>query len=438
MKFPAYPRYRDSGVEWLGNVPEHWSVVSTKRLFKEVIEKNVADEELLSVTQDQGVVYRRNLEIKVWNPEGETSAYKLIRTGDFVISLRSFQGGIEYSNIRGLVSPAYVVMKPIKEFQHNYMRWFLKCDRVITALNLVTTGIRQGKNISYEDFALLFAPIPPADEQSAIANFLDRETTKIGVLISKQERLIALLQEKRQALISHAVTKGLNPNVPMKNSGTAWLGEIPAHWEAKRLKYLTSQVTVGIVVTPSKYYVESGVPCLRSLNVREGEITDRNLVYISQESNVELSKSMIFTGDLVSVRTGQPGTTAVVDGRFNEANCIDLIVIRKSRQFISKYMEYFLNSSLAKRQYDSGSGGAIQQHFNIETAKNLFALSVPLSEQASIVRHLDHATSVIDDLISKAQQAIQLLAEHRTALISAAVTGKINVRQYRNGNLSNH
>ena len=169
--------------------------------------------------------------------------------------------------------------------------------------------------------------LPPADEQQAISTFLNHETAKINALITEQQRLIALLTEKRQAVISHAVTRGLNPDAPMKNSGIEWLGEVPEHWAVERLKHISSEITVGIVVEPSKYYVDDGIPALRSLNVRPCSIELENLVFISPEANKILAKSRLFAGDLVSVRSGQPGTTAIVPKEIDGCNCIDLIII---------------------------------------------------------------------------------------------------------------
>ena len=179
--------------------------------------------------------------------------------------------------------------------------------------------------------------VPPLPEQHAIADYLDRETSKIDALVTEKERLLSLLAEKRRTLITQAVTRGLNRDIPMRDSGVEWLGEIPGHWELKRLKFISPEITVGIVVTPAKYYEDSGVPCLRSLNVKETGLTNTDLVYISPESNELLSKSKVFTGDLVAVRSGQPGTTAIVDERFDGANCIDLIVIRRASSFDSLF-----------------------------------------------------------------------------------------------------
>jgi len=207
-----------------------------------------------------------------------------------------------------------------------------------------------------------------------------------------------------------------------------WLGEVPAHWEINRLKSISPQITVGIVVEPSKYYVGSGVPALRSLNVAPGRVIEDNFVFISAESNDLLSKSRLRAGDLVSVRSGQTGTTAVVPENLNGCNCIDLIIIRKPRDDSEQFLCWFLGSDAAIQQFSSGSGGAIQQHFNIGTAMNLQIARPPRKEQDAIVKFLEIESDKIESLHRASEHSINLLQERRSALIAAAVTGQIDVR----------
>ncbi|MDE2718919.1 MAG: restriction endonuclease subunit S, partial [Chloroflexota bacterium] len=258
-------------------------------------------------------------------------------------------------------------------------------------------------------------------------DYLNYETTRLDDLIAEKERLLSLLAEKRRALITRAVTRGLATRPFLRESGVSWLEEIPVHWETRRLKFLSPEITVGIVVTPAKYYEATGVPCLRSLNVQEHSLSDADLVFISEESNLLHSKSIIRVGDLVAVRSGQPGTTAVVDQRFDGANCIDLILIRKSHFIDSDFLAHFLNSDPAKMQFLSGSGGAIQQHFNIETAAGLVVPLPPLQEQRDIVAAVSKATSKVDALSTATRGTIALLREKRSAVIAGTVTGRVNV-----------
>jgi type I restriction enzyme S subunit len=283
-------------------------------------------------------------------------------------------------------------------------------------------------NLNTDTIGSIRIALPPPRELNHVLAFLDRETAKIDALVAEQRRLIELLKEKRQAVISHAVTKGLNPDAPMKDSGIEWLGEVPAHWEVMRLKHVSPQITVGIVVEPSKYYVEDGVPALRSLNVEQGSVKLENLVFISKEANEAQAKSKLRQGDLVAVRTGQPGTTAVIPPDLDGCNCIDLIIIRKPANGNEWFLSWFLASDFALIQFSSGSGGAIQQHFNVGTAVNLIIPIPPRDEQNAIVDFINAETTKFDTLTSEAQRAIDLLQERRTALISAAVTGQIDVR----------
>ena len=325
-----------------------------------------------------------------------------------------------------IIQNAIHLVRPKRNGDIKYLRYLLQHAASHGWLDVICNRATIA-HFTVEKFNQLWAWFPPLSEQHAIADYLDRETARIDTLITTKERLLELLAEKRQAIITHTITLGLNPNAPLRNSGVEEIEKIPSHWEVKKLKYVTHQITVGIVITPSKYYVDSGVPCPRSLNVKNGKLTEDDLVYISPESNQELYKSMIFKGDLVSVRSGQPGATAIVDERFDGANCIDLIITRKSHRFDSEFMVYLLNSEVIQRQFALGSGGAIQQHFNIETAKELLVLLPPMDEQKKIVVFLEETTKRIDRLAELANKTIERLQERRASLIAAAVSGQIRV-----------
>ena len=303
---------------------------------------------------------------------------------------------------------------------------------VLLAARPYIVGLATGggqPNVNQEVIRSLRIPLPPLAEQRSIVSFLDRETSKIGALIAKQTEFLTRLDEHRRALITELVTHGLDSSAPMLETGSDLFRTIPAHWAIKRLKYLAAEVTVGVVVTPSKYYADQGVPALRSLNVRPMEIVKEELVFFDEHSNRLLSKSMIRAGDVVAVRTGKPGTTAVIPDDLEGANCIDLILIRRSRRFDSRFLAYVMNSDLAQMQYAEGSEGAIQQHFNIETAKNLLLPVPPVAEQETIVRNLDRLLSKLEATHERSTRMISTLRERRAALITAAVTGQIDVTQ---------
>lgn len=267
--------------------------------------------------------------------------------------------------------------------------------------------------------------LPPLDTQRRIAEYLDDKTARIDALIEKKRALLDRLAEKRQALITRAVTRGLNPAAPLKDSGIDWLGKVPAHWEVKKLKYLTPKVSVGIVVTPANWYADEGILALRGLNIRPMGFDLQETRLISYEGHEFHAKSRLQKGDLVSVRTGDPGTTAVVTEEFDGCNCIDLVIIRRPADMLPRYLGWFLNSNVAKVQYQLGSEGALQAHFNVETSKETLIAVPSAAEQSAIVDHLEAALNAHDEAVSKITKSVEKLTEYRAALVTAAVTGKI-------------
>lgn len=326
---------------------------------------------------------------------------------------------------RGYGSSELFVLRP-KRVLRKFLFYALQSPFFKQEGEASMTGAGGLKRVSPELLRQYRICLPRESTQQAIADYLDRETARIDALIAAKERLLGLLAEKRQALITRAVTRGLDPNAPLRYSNIPWLGPIPAHWELSRLKFI-AQVTVGIVVTPAKYYQDGGVPCLRSLNVKPNRLSGEDLVFISEDSNEFHAKSRLRVGDVVVVRTGVPGTAAVVDQRFDGANCIDLILIRPSPNIEPSFLSYFLNSEAAKRQFLSGSDGAAQQHFNVETATNLQVILPPIDEQSQIIADMGERLAALEKVASSATHTITLLKERRSALIAAAVTGQIPI-----------
>lgn len=279
--------------------------------------------------------------------------------------------------------------------------------------------------LSRDELASVRIALPPLETQRRIAAFLDEKTAQIDALIARKQALLERLTEKRQAIITQAVTKGLNPNAPMEDTGIDWLGEIPAHWDVKRLKYISPRVTVGIVVTPAAYYADEGTLALRGLNIKTMafDLSDtRNITDDGHELN---RKSELREGDLVAVRTGAPGTTAIVSKELAGCNCIDLVIIRRPLNADPRYIGWFLNSDIAKTQYGMGAEGALQQHFNVETSKEVVLSLPPEDEQREISIYIDGAIVAHDRQRAMVDNSIAKLAEYRSALITSAVTGQI-------------
>lgn len=280
--------------------------------------------------------------------------------------------------------------------------------------------------LSRDDLASVGISLPSLEIQQRVATYLDGKTAEIDALIAKKQALLQRLSEKRQAIITQAVTTGLDPTAPLKDSGFDWLGRIPEHWQIKRLKYVSPRITVGIVITPAAYYSDEGVLAIRGLNVREMSFDLSDVRNISAEGHEINRKSELREGDLVAVRTGAPGTTAIVTKEFAGCNCIDLVIVRRPIDHEPRFVGWFLNSSAAKTQYEMGSEGALQQHFNIETAGDVVLSLPPKEEQSEIVRFIDQSMVVHERQESLVKQSIESLSEYRSALITAAVTGQID------------
>ncbi len=432
-KYKAYPEYKDSGVEWIDSIPSHWQVKPTFALCEALAKKNVGGAENNVLSLSYGSIIPRDVETNIGLLPESFNTYQIIEYGDVILRLTDLQNDKKSLRVglvkqKGIITSAYLKLKAKNEINFYFLYRLLHSYDTTKVFYGMGGGLRQ--SMKFEDFRRLPLLLPPKEEQLNISAFLDHETAKIDKLIEKQKQLIELLNEKRQAVISHAVTKGLNPNVPMKVSKNTLLGKIPAHWGLTPMSFLADSITVGIVVTPAKYYKDSGVKCFRSLNVGENTIREQDWVYISEVSNNLLCKSKVYTGDILVVRSGQPGTATVVRDEFCGCNCIDLIIIRRSKRFDSNFICMQINSPFVKKQVGMASDGAIQLHFNVEVAKKLVLTEPPKEEQSEIFNFLSQKNKYFDELMKKSELQISLLQERRTALISAAVTGKIDVRDW--------
>jgi type I restriction enzyme S subunit len=272
-------------------------------------------------------------------------------------------------------------------------------------------------------------PFPPHEEQTAIAAFLDRETAKIDALIAEQEKLIALLAEKRQATISHAVTRGLNPDAPMKDSGVAWLGEVPAHWEIAKIKRFCQRITDGAHISPE---TEGGQYCFVSTKDVLGEDIDFEGCLLTSPASYEY---MLKTGcrpvqgDVLFSKDGTIGRTVVVRNNRDFVVASSLIIISPTAELLdSDFLNYLCKSSVVSRQVDGFVKGAGLPRLSIQNLLRVLGIFPPLEEQSSIAMYLGAETEKLDSLKGAAERVISLLSERRSALIAAAVTGQIDVR----------
>jgi len=413
MSFPRYPKYKDSGVEWLGEVPEHWEVVQ----FKQFVEiQNGADHK--HVEQAEG--------------------YPVIGSGGVFAHASDFL----YDGESVLLGRKGTIDKPLhvtgRFWTVDTMYW-TKISRdssgrfayylaltipfdyysTNTALPSMTKGNLSSHLVSR----------PPLAEQTAIAAFLDRETGKIDALVAEQRRLMELLKEKRQAVISHAVTRGLNPAAPVKPSGIEWLGDVPEHWEVQEVKRVSSFITSG----PRGWSERIGEE--GSLFIQSGDLNDRLQVdfdaakRVSVDDDAEAARTRLLEDDVVVCITGaKTGNVAVASG-IPEAAYVNqhLCLIRPTEMVLSPFLGILLKSSIGQTYFDLSQYG-LKQGLSLENIKEAPVVLPPLTEQTAIVAHLERELAKFDTLTTEAQRAIDLLQERRTALISAAVTGQIDVR----------
>lgn len=427
----SYSEYKESGSRWLAHIPESWRVQSLRTLLTKRNERNRPELPLLSVAREKGV-FVRSLEDGDENhnviPE-DLSNYKVARAGSLVINkMKAWQGSMGIAPCDGIVSPAYFVFDFAIE-NRAFGQRLLRSRPYVAHFAAASDGVRVGQwDLSVPGMRQIPVLIPSPDEQSAIVRFLDHANRKIDGFIRAKRKLIGLLNEQKQAIIHHAVTRGLDPNVKLKDSGISWLGEIPAHWELTKLKHVSPQITVGIVIKPAQLYVPRGVACLRSLNISSGRITTDHLVFISEKSNRSNAKSKLRKDDVVVVRTGRAGIAVIVPEAFDGANCIDLLIVRKSRRLLSEYLVLFLGSHGAKADIAFNSVGAIQAHYNTGTLANLRIPLPTTEEQKTILNSVADETAPLNTAIARTEREIALMQEYRTRLMADVVTGKLDVR----------
>lgn len=434
--FQKYSAYKDSGVEWLAEIPEHWQAIKMKYLFRDVSEKNKPEAELLSVTQDKGVVPRTWVESRMVMPSGNLESFKFIQKGDFAISLRSFEGGLEYCHHDGIISPAYTVLKKKKGLIDGYYKYLFKSKSFISEIQTSVVGIREGKNISYFELSYSLLPIPSPEEQTAIAKFLDDKTAKIDRAIAQKEKMIALLKERKQIIIQNAVTKGLNPNAKMKHSGVEWIGEIPEDWEVLNFRYLidiltdyTANGSFGDLAKNVKYLDEPSYSRLvRLTDIRQD--FENSGVYLNQQSHKYLGKSELFGGELLVANVGAYAGYSCIMPKLNIVSTLgpNMFLIKVKDSLIrTEFLNQLLNSDLYWKYIQLVAQSAAQPKLNKENIRQLKIILPSSQEQTAIVAHIETQSAKIDKAIKLQEQQIEKLKELKSTLIDSAVTGKLRL-----------
>ncbi len=429
-KYQAYPEYKDSGVEWLGPVPFDWSVTKLKYTvsifgrigFRGYTVNDIVDEGagalVLSpsnVINDQFSLEKRSY--LSWKKYYESPEI-MVAEGDILMVKTGSTFGkstiVENVDEPMTINPQMALMKASK-IDPRYLSYLLNSSLIKAKIDISNTGSGM-PTMTQENINAFPVPLPCNDLTIKIANFLDHETAKIDILIDKQQQLIQLLKEKRQAVISHAVTKGLNPNAPMRDSGVEWLGEVPEHWVVLRLKDTCDLISKKVEINNQK------VVALENIESWTGK-------YLKTDSNYSGQDVEFIVGDILFGKL-RPYLAKVYLAKEQGVAFGDLLVYRPKKELLNKYGFYLLTHEGFINTVDSSTYGSKMPRASTEFISEMTVVLPPIQEQEQIIVYVDSTLERFDNLVLKAEAAIELMQERRTALISAAVTGKIDVRHH--------
>jgi type I restriction enzyme S subunit len=415
-------------------VPEHWGETITSALFMDNKKKNKGTRETNLLSLSYGNIIKKDINTNDGLLPETFEAYQIVYSGYIILRLTDLQNDkrslrVGHVNEKGIITSAYTGLRKKSEAVEcsKYFYYLLHTYDIIKVFYGMGGGVRQSLNFNELRKLRLLLPLP--EEQRAIATFLDRETGRIDALLAKKERQIELLREKRAALISHAVTKGLDPDVPMKDSGVEWLGEVPEHWAEMRIKHLLHQI-IDTEHKTAPYSPDSNYLVVRTSNVRNGILSFDDAKYTDSEGFKEWTRRGVpKPGDILFTREAPAGEACIVPD--NVPRCIGQrrVLFRVNKQRLdARFGIYSIYGGLADEFIRSLSQGSTVEHFNMSDIGNTPLFEPSLSEQHTIAAFLDHEAGHIDVLTAKVRESITKLREYRTALISAAVTGKIDVR----------
>ncbi len=441
MSFLRYPKYKCNNVEWLGELPAHWSLsrlgfaswVRARLGWKGLkAEEYVDDGYVLLATPN---IKGREIDFEHVNfidqVRYEESPEIALRQGDVLLAKDGSTLGI-VNVVRRLPRPATVnssiaVITPHAQLKGLYLYYLFQSDY----LNATIQSIKGGMGVPHlfqQDLNKFAIPLPPIPEQTAISTFLDRETAKIDALVEEQTRLIELLKEKHQAVISHAVTKGLNPDTPMKDTGIDWPQSIPSHWEILNLTRVVEQFVDYRGVTPTK--LEEGIPLITATQIKNGRI-DHSLdpVFISEEEyGARMTRGFPETGDVLLTTEAPLGEVAMIEeARVSPGQRMILMKVDRSK-VTNEFLFRHFQSDFGQNQLAMRASGSTASGIRADRLRGSAVLVPPLDEQKQIAAYIKTNTAGFDDLNAQIGRQLGLLQERRAALISAAVTGRIDVR----------
>ena len=423
-----YSKYKDSGVKWLGEIPSHWEVKHLRNFLTLFSEKGFGDSQLLSVTREKGVILRDrdNKEENHNFVPDDLSGYKHLNAGDFVINkMKSWQGSYGVSDYEGIVSPAYFTCK-LHGINSKFFSRAIRSRAYIGFFMQFSKGIRVDQwDLDPNSMKEIPFVVPSNEEQIAIVNYLDSVTSKIDEAIAQQQKMIDLLNERKQIIINDAVTKGLDPKAKMKDSGIDWIGQIPEHWKIIKTSYVFSHIGSG--TTPKsgaeEYYCIDGIPFLQTGDLNDGLVCDTSKKITSKalkDTNLKVYSKGSLVIAMYGATIGKLGLLNI-DTTVNQACC----VLPKSSKIEIKYAFYVF--SVAKNDLILQSKGGGQPNISQDTIRNERIIVPPREEQKNIVEHIDRMIKPIANAIENANKQIALLQERKQIIINDVVTGKVKV-----------
>jgi type I restriction enzyme, S subunit len=451
VKLPAYPRYKASGIPWVGDIPEEWEV---KRL-RFAMRMNPSAPRLRALKQEDEVSFipmeavgiQGGLDLEQTRTIAEISnGYTEFQDGDVVVAKITpcFENG-KAALARGLHNGAAYgttelhVLRAGESLNERFLFYLSISDSFRKLGESEMYGAGGQKRVPPEFCKNFRTPLPRLTDQQAIADFLDRETGRIDRLVAQKRELIERLKEKRKALISRSVTRGLPPaaaraagipdNPLLVDSGFPWLGTVPSHWSVLPFRRVTQRVDVGIAEAATHAYSEEGVPLVRSTNIKSQAVDTTDLLFIEEEFAARLHSKALQAGDIVTTRTGANlGVSAVIPPNLHMAQCFTLLISTLLSDCDPRFYNAFINADPGATYFAMASLGAGQHNISVPILKDMPTVRPPLSEQRLIVAYIEKESAKLNAMVEKVEVAIDRLQEYRTALITAAVTGKIDVR----------
>lgn len=422
MSFPAYPEYKNSGVEWLGTVPVAWQVVRTFHLGV-CIRTGKVD---VNIQEEDGVY-----PFFTCSREAKKSRQFSFDCEALLVAGNGEVGYTQYYKGKFEAYQRTYVLSDFGDMNASFLQYHYMENLVVSVKGKSIGSVIQFITLSdLRDFPV---PVPSRAEQTQIARFLDQETARIDALIEEQQRLIELLKEKRQAMISHIVTKGLDPTVPMKESGVEWLGEVPAHWEVKQLKHVVdpnTSITYGIVQAGPEF--EGGIPYIRTSDMSGEELPASGYPLTAPDIDESYARSRVRPGDIVMSIRASVGKCLPVPDELKIANLTQgTAKISAGKQITRNFLLAFLNAEATQNYFDLMAKGATFKEITLDALRRTPVLLPPANEQIHIDQIVSRHAGLLDETCKQAIESISLLKERRSALISAAVTGKIDVRGWQ-------